>query len=389
MMQVNVSISNEILDWIMAHIRLDSLPSQIAKYLETWRSGEKKPTYNQIEKTSKATGIPLGYFFLQSPPTEDLSLVEYRTVDSLELSNPSRNLIDTMHDMDLIQEWTHNHLLDEGAAPLDFVGAQKAQGNISDFAMYIRQLLHLNVEWFKQSQNAADSFRIIRSAISNAGVVVMTSGIVENNTHRILETSEFRAFTIVDNYAPLIFINSNDSWNGKLFSLLHELAHVCIGENSLFNDRYTEGTAVKKAETICNAVAAEIIVPQDFFTTEWKHLWKDMSCDQVINVMSRNFKCGITVIARKALDNGYIDFPTYKKYAQLAVKQYNDSRKNNTSSGGNYYRTAASRIDQRFFGMLLDSVATGKTLYSDAFRMTNTNRTTFSILAEHVGGGIR
>lgn len=34
------------------------------------------------------------------------------------------------------------------------------------------------------------------------------SGIVGNNTHRPLSIDEFRAFSITDDYAPLIFIKS-------------------------------------------------------------------------------------------------------------------------------------------------------------------------------------
>ena len=89
-------------------------------------NGEKEPTFNQVEKVSKATGIPLGYFFLQTPPIEDLSIVEYRTIDSIELKNPSRNLIDTLHDMDQVQTWMHEYLVSEVNSPLAFVGGLKS-----------------------------------------------------------------------------------------------------------------------------------------------------------------------------------------------------------------------------------------------------------------------
>ena len=296
-----------------------------------------------------------------------------------------------MHDMELVQEWTRTHLISEGASTIPFVGAFKQQGDSFAFADSVRKILNLPNNWFSKNRTTEDSFRFIRTAISNSGVVVMMSGIVGNNTHRPLDINEFRAFSIVDDYAPLIFINSNDSTNGRLFSLLHEFTHICIGENNLFNDRYSIGRKVKKAETVCNAVAAEVIVPQVLFSKEWNSAINHLDAERAIAVLAGNFKCGITVIARKALDNGFIDYPLYEKMAQLAVKRYNDHRKKQKEEddgGGDFYRTAASRMDQRFFEMLLNSVAEGKTLYSDAFRLTNTNRTTFATLTEKAGGGL-
>ena len=115
-MQTCINVSSEILNWAIAHVQTGSLSKQIVDYLNSWAKGEKKPTFNQVEKVSKATGIPLGYFFLEHPPKEDLSFVEYRTLDSVKLENPSRNLIDVMHNMDLVQQWMHDYLVSEGAS---------------------------------------------------------------------------------------------------------------------------------------------------------------------------------------------------------------------------------------------------------------------------------
>ena len=98
-MQINVKLSPDVLDWVMAHIQQENVPRDVVKYLTIWKSGEKVPTFNQIEKVSKASGIPFGYFFLQEPPKEEFPLLEYRTIDSTSAMNPSRNIIDVMHDM--------------------------------------------------------------------------------------------------------------------------------------------------------------------------------------------------------------------------------------------------------------------------------------------------
>lgn len=387
-MQATVNVSKEILEWVMACVRLDILPTQIANYLSSWLSGEKTPTYNQIEKVSKATGIPLGYFFLQTPPVEDVSLLNYRTVDSISLSNPSRNLMDTIHDMEQVQDWMHQYQLSVGEGKLPFVGAMNEDSAISSFVSMVRRTLGLNEDWFRLCKDAEDAFRKIRQAISEAGVVIMMNGIVGNNTHRPLEISEFRAFAIVDEYAPLIFINSNDSINGRLFSLLHEFAHICLGMNSFFNDRHSDGNAVSKTEKLCNGVAAEILVPQQLFLNEWTNSVQNMDAEHTIDVLAKVFRCGSTVIARRALDSGLIDKKLYQKIAKLAIDRHNESRKKKKENpGGDFYRTAASRIDQRFFKLLRGSVVEGKTLYSDAFRLTNTNRSTYAALSEQIGGG--
>lgn len=387
-MRVDVNISDSVLEWILKQVRFETLPPQVADYFVAWKNGDKLPTYNQVEQASKATGIPLGYFFLKEPPDEDVSFVEYRTVDSVSLEKPSRDLIDTMHDMEYVQNWMREYLQSEGGATLPFVGSKKHENNRLSFASDIRKLLHIEINWFRNGKSVDDSFKQIRRAISNAGVVVMMNGVVGNNTHRPLAIDEFRAFSLVDDYAPLIFINVNDTQGARLFSLLHEFCHICIGENSLYNIRYDVPRRVKKVETICNAVAGEILVPQSIFISKWSSVIEKLDQEDAIRTLASYFRCGIVVVARRALDNGYIDINLYNSIARRAIKQYNDWKKNG-SSGGDYYRTASTRIDNRFFNMLLGSVVTGKTLYSDAFRLTNTNRSTFASLAEHMGGGYK
>ena len=384
-MRVNINISENILDWVMKRVNPSVLSSKQGELLNAWKEGRKVPTYNQIEKMSKVTGIPLGYFFLDKPPVEDSSFVEYRTVDSKELDQPSRNLMDTLHDMEFVQEWIRNELQATGCDDLSFVGVVKKTVQTKDFATFVRKCLQIEINWYESCKTVEESFKLLRNYISDLGVVVMMNGIVGNNTHRALDTNEFRAFALVDKKAPLIFINANDSFSGKLFSLLHEFAHICLGENSLFNDRYGSIEKVSTTEKTCNALAAEILVPEHIFLEKWKKQIREKDEEATIRELAKYFKCGYTVIARRAYDQKFIDFQSYQDFARKAVQQYLEKKQSGTG-GGDYYNTAASRVDRRFFDLLLGSVSEGRTLYSDAFRLTNTNRSTFSNLAEKMRG---
>lgn len=384
MKKIEVQVAPAIISWVISQSASDKLSEKVAKNLQAWKDGKKVPTFNQIEAVSSATGIPLGYFFLDTPPVEDNFIIQCRTVDSVALTNPSRDLLNTIHDMEMIQEWTRDHLISEEFEPLNFIGKSKL--NVTKTVDEVRDIIKIAVDW-QNDLNGIEAFNYIRNAISESGVIVMANGIVGANTHRALDVEEFRAFTIIDNYAPVIFINSNDSKGGKLFSLLHEFVHVCLGENDLFNDRYSIGKNVSQVETICNAVAAEIIVPQSLFLEKWRKTIRNNDKKQTISMLADDFKCGQTVIARKALDNKLISQALYEEIARLAVKIYNDQRARNKekNSGGNYYNNLSSRIDKRFFRLLASSVAEGKTLYTEAYRLTHTNSKTFDQLVNQGG----
>lgn len=378
MASIKVQIAPDLLQWILHQTSGMDLSASNYEYLESWANGTKEPTFAQIEKVSKGTGIPLGYFFLKEPPKEDLFLVEYRTVDSIELAQPSRNLIATMQSMQRVQEWLRDIALEEGNPPLQFVGSLKDETSATNFAERMREILSVEIDWYERVQSSDLAFKYLREKVSDAGVTVMMNGVVGNNTRRILNIDEFRAFTLIDEYTPLIFINARDNLNARVFSLLHEFAHICIGENSLFNAKEESIIHVSATETLCNASAAEVLVPRKIFCEEWE---KNAANDWKTTVfkLARYFCCSNTVIARRALDFGYI---SHDQYIEIAAIKPSQKKKENP--GGNFYNTVASRIDHHFLKMLANSVRVGKTTPTEAYQLTNTNRSTFSELLSKV-----
>lgn len=383
---VTVSIAPEILNWIIQKVQFQNVNSSAYELLNKWLSGEKEPTFNQVEDISKKTNIPFGYFFLDKPPVEECKIVEYRTVDSINLQEPSRNLMDVLDMMTDAQEWMVDYLKDNGYDPVDFVGRGKTSA-ASEIAHDIRKELGLIINWYENSKNAADSFRYLRSCCENKGIMVMMSGTVGSNTRRKLDVDEFRAFTLVNEYAPLVFINTCDSENGKLFSLLHEIAHIWMGENSFYNEQYGSSISVSKVEQICNAVAAEILVPNMVFVEKWiEASGTDL---EKIEALAKFFKCSKYVVTRRACDNGNIDKDKYNEIVRLLVKNYQtwrEEQKDSKGSGGDYYRTLGSKLDHRFVKALEQSAKSGRTQYTEIYRLTNTNRKTFSRLVNEIGG---
>ena len=102
--------------------------------------------------------------------------------------------------------------------------------------------------------------------------------------------------------------------------------------------------------------------------------------------MAKYFRCGEIVIARKAIDCKKIDQKIYDQVVQKAIKNYNQTKENKDTSGGNYYNTMESRLDGCFVRAICESINMGRTTYTEAYRLTNTSPKTFPEIAQRLGG---
>ena len=381
---VAVAVQPDVLDWVMQKASSLDIGSEMVQQMEKWRSGEKTPTFHQLEEISRKTGIPFGYFFLQDPPKETCEITEFRTIDSVLVSDPSRELVDTIDAMTDVQQWMADYNRENGKEPCPYVGRARKTTNVKSTAADIRKALNIEDTWFTNYRNPENAFRMLRTKIGDLGVLVMLNGVVGNNTHRRLNAEEFRAFTLNNEYAPLIFINTTDSANGKLFSLFHELSHVWIGESSFYNDRCGAMGGRSKEERFCNAVAAEILVPDSLFTSKWKE--QNGSYEEIIDQLSEFFLCSKFVLARKALDHGFITKEEYTGLVGKYTKAFKDCPEEKKKGGGDYYRSLKAKWDSNFIKALSESTENGHMQYRDAYLLTNTTGKTFAVLAENVGG---
>lgn len=379
-----INVEESIIEWIISK---NNIPSDIIELFEEIKNNNFKVPFTEIEKISNKTNIPLGYFFLKQPPKETLSVIEYRTIDSLELENPSRNLIDTIYHMQNVQDWMKDYLTRENFEKLDFIGSQKNQNDHIKITNAIRKNLNIKENWLINCKNTSEAFKKIRRLLNELGILVMANGIVGANTKRVLDLNEFRAFTLIDDFAPLIFINNNDSESAKVFSLLHEAVHIWLGIDSFYNMNNIDDSINSNnnnIEKICNKVAAELIAPKELFIEFWNKS-KSIDLIDICSEVSKKFKCSKIVIARRALDNKLISKLDYDEIVQKNIEEYSLISNKKKKSGGDYYKVMLTRLDNNFIKALYSSVKEGKTQFTEAYRLTNTNRHTFEKIVEKVG----
>ncbi|WP_338215372.1 ImmA/IrrE family metallo-endopeptidase [Companilactobacillus muriivasis] len=374
MVTTRIDVKPEILQWVQNNTGTVLNDSWIEK-INKWLNNGDKPTVNQLKELSRKAQIPFGYFFLDNVPEEDLPLLKFRTVNNVDIDKPSRNLIDTIHNMEIKQSWVSDYRKQNDYPTSIFSHGYKLIDNLShkneeQIAADIMNSLNLKLGW-NTGLKSRTGFNLLRNRLDQVGVVVMYSGIVNNNTHRTLSQSEFRAFAMDDKYAPLIFINSNDSYNAMLFSLVHELTHIWYGTSELYNDDFNNSYQVlnPRSEQDINHISENIIFPKNLFLDEWKN--QAVTGTDRIKYVAKHFdasplSAGIRACRLKLISQDDVErLKVELNHEYQRIKEHQKA----TGSGGNYYTTKAAQIDFAFAMEVERSVNSGNLGFNNAFEL--------------------
>ena len=323
------------------------------------------PTLKQLEAYAKATYTPLGYLFLKQPPEDRLPIPFFRTGNAQRGRAPSLNLLDTIQAMQRRQDWLRESLAQAGEPILDFVGSARIEEPARGIATRMRQSLGLERNWAQTQQTWTAALDTLRNAIDAVGVVVVTNGVVGNNTHRKLDPGEFRGFVLVDQHAPLVFVNGADSKAAQMFTLVHELAHLWFGQSAVF-DLHELRPSADRTETACNSVAAEFLVAEEELRAAWARVQNQ---GDPFNLLARQFKVSAIVAARRALDLQFIPLTDFLTFFRDHLAE-TARRKKTKPDGGDFYRTQNVRLGRRFAVALVHAVQEGRLAYREAYGLT-------------------
>lgn len=322
-----------------------------------WESGEQALTFNQAMQFAERAHIPFGYLFLLKPPAETLPIPDLRTLEGKPVSQPSTELLDLVKLMLQRQEWYREYLKQQLAEPNPFVGRFSAHNQVNTLVEDIRNALQIGL--YPARGNSDDYYRDLVTRIESLGILVMRQANLGHFT-RPLQVEEFRGFAITDEYAPVIFVNHADAPGARLFTLIHELCHIWIGQSGISDG---DARTSRKEEILCNAVAAELLVPAEEFTHLWRRdveFWQEN-----LSPLELHFRVSRWVLARRALTLGLIQYHDYTGYV-AELKAAWMEREKSSKGGPTYYKTKKAQISQPFSRAVVGQALSGQLLLRDA-----------------------
>ena len=377
-----VNVKPEVLHWARERARL-SIDSMLKKFpkLEEWESGEKMPTFKQLEDFARATLTPVGYLFLPEPPEEHIPIPDLRTIEGAPYGPPSPNLLDTIYAMQRRQAWLREERIECEAEPLDFVGSARLTDNPDAVGREMRRIIGFGDGWAAEVRTWEEAVGELRRGIEQLGVMAVINGVVGNNTHRKLDLEEFRGFALCDNYAPLIFVNGSDAKSAQMFTLAHELAHIWLGSKgegvSGFRGIFPGGIEVEK---FCDKAAAEFLLP----SRELKAHWRDVKDKpQPFETLARQFKVSPIVAGRRAMDLRLVDREEFFTFYNEYIKQ--ERKRKRRTGGGDFYNNQNTRVGAQFAKQVIRAAKEGRVSFKEAYDLTGLQGGAFQEYARRLG----
>lgn len=380
-MASRVSVAPELIRW--ARDRSGRSAEDLAEFpMADWEAGTAQPTMRQLESFAKATYAPVGFFFLPEPPQEAVPIPDFRTFSDQAVHRASPNLLETIYACEERQDWYRDFAEANGMDPVELVGSRSVSTPGAQAAQQLREDLGFGLDRRVEFSNWNQAFDGLREHAEEAGVLVMVSGVVGSNTHRVLDPQEFRGFALADDLAPVVFINGSDTRAAQIFTLAHELAHISLGESAVSRPDLAQLDDTDRSEAWCNQVAAELLVPLQSLRSAYSATG---GLTAELDRLAKFYKVSTLVVLRRIAEAGLMDRRQYRPAYDAELERV-IALAGERASGGSFYNTTPVRVSKRFARALISDTLEGRTSHRDAFRLLGSRKlSAFQELGHRLG----
>ncbi len=371
-------ITPSVLKWSRerAYLNVQDAAHLIKRPIEEihkWETGKLLPSLAQARKAAEVYKVALAVFYLDAPPaTSTPVLKDFRAKHGGKFKNWSPELHSLISDYSEKQKWLSEFVSANGGKALKLGSAKDLFSKPADLAALIRGEIGFTLERQMDCRDPLKAFNLWIQAIEAYGINVCRKGGAE--------IGEVRGFALYDEFVPFIYVNADDSYAGRLFTLIHELVHIWINAPGISNGSLPEiSTDEGRIEVFCNEVAACVLVDRGLVQRYWKERPAGRSINEVVARIAKEFSVSEEVIARTLLKHDKIsqtDYESLRRYYRERWEASKDKRK-----GFLKYGLKMVLANGRYFtGVVLASYAAGKLSGIGASRLLNVRISNFSKL---------
>lgn len=341
-----------LLSWARKSAHLDSVAAarkiKVPKNrISEWESGAVAPSIAELRRAANVYNRALGVFFLPEPPSDFETLRDFRrlAVGRSPEWSPSlhaeyrrahlqREVLIEIAELDgrtVASEWHISPIRGDSDQAL----AEEARARL------------LSVAPLPFPRPAADEYAHVHfwgTSLEELGVLVTAT----EGGH--VSTDEMRAFSLNFDTLPVIVLNGADWPRSRLFSLLHEYAHLLLHTAGIC-DTTTDSrarTENRRIEARCNAIAAEILMPAASVLSQASVMERDPGHVWTLRELilaARPYGVSVESFLRRLVTLGRVPGEHYDRFR---AAHDDGALKGSKAPGGNFYFTKARDLGKGY-----------------------------------------
>ena len=325
---VKALITPEVLKWVRERrirLEIDYVAKKLKidpERLEAWENGTEQPTFVRLKSIAKLYKTHISIFYLPEPPTDFQPLTDYRILpeqfatDEEQIYRLNANIVEAFERREILIELYEILEKPPPEVTLDvdrYEDSRRAAQKITEF-------LEFNRTQLQRANDPYAALKFWKQTVEAKGILVCQTSV---NTHLSVELRTVRGFCIAQRPFPVIVVNPKDSPYGRIFTLIHELVHIALGESVIQNTGFEEVNTpnLDPIEVFCNQVAADVLVPEN----ELLEIVNLEMPEEDLPGISKFFHVSPEVIMRRLLTLGKISRLNYQMYRNHQLSKYRNA----------------------------------------------------------------
>ncbi len=368
---IKIEVKPEVFKWLRtsAGWTVEDVCKRLKTSVETlngFELGEKTPTLRQLKDLSQAYKRPLAAFLLSKPIKEKTMPKDYRMLPG------KKNVFDKKTIVVLRK-----------ARSLQEIGSALSR-NIN----YPTKPKVERVKIYEKPDIIADEYRKIFGMTEEKQRKFKTPYELFNNLRDILEDmnilvflfpmplEDARGFVLTDESPNIIVVNSKDSIEARLFSMMHEFAHILLGETAIDLPNFSLTTR-NEIESWCNEFASSFLLPKGIIIQLFDSKRDVLTETKTLNTFSRKYKVSKAMILFTMFKLNYITKRVYDDVLERYKPKEIEKKEKRKGGGIPSDRRCLSELGTKFVSIVANNYDKNHITYTDALNYLSTKSKNF------------
>jgi len=335
--------------------------------------GEVTPAYTLLQKMVTQYKRPLVTFYLDQPPSADDSGHDFRTLIADRAPRDEARVAALVRDIKARQGLLRSAVEDdEDAVPVAGVGSMSLREGVEAVTSSICRHIKFDRTQYRQAKDSEQAFALLRAAVEKIGIYVLLAGDLGSH-HSMIPVESFRGLAIADPLTPFIVINDKDAKPAWSFTLMHEVAHLWIGESGI-----SAGFSDSAIEVFCNNVAGDFFATSDEFQRhDWSGDTKELL--EKVGEFAKARHISKQLVLYRLFKFGVLSHQTWTTAEAARKEQWRQERarakesRDAGDSGPSYYVVRRHRLGSALLDTVKRSLASGSLSTAKAAKVLGVN----------------